>query len=168
VFSSLGTTFNNWPEFYVTLFDAVKDLHVNVVTAIGTQIKLESLGSIPKNVTVEPFLPQLDVLKKAGLFITHGGTGSVMESIWFGVPMIGVPQMPEQMMTARRLEELGLGKAFPEKNQVTSKSLRAAIEEVLENESYRNRLTHFQKDMKSSGGYELTATKIMEFLQSEI
>ena len=167
VFSSLGTMFNNWPEFYVMLFDAAKDLPVNVVCAIGTQIKPESLGSIPNNVTVAPFLPQLDILAKASLFLTHAGTGSVMESIWFGVPMIGIPQMPEQMMTASRLEELGLGKAFLDTNQVTSQSLRTAIEEVLENESYRNRLAHFQKDMKSSGGYELTATKIVEFLQNK-
>lgn len=167
VFSSLGTSFNNWPEFYVMLFDAVKDLPVNVVSAIGTQIKPESLGSIPKNMTVAPFLPQLDVLEKAGLFITHAGTGSVMESIWFGVPMIGVPQMPEQIMTARRLEELGFGKAFPDKNQVTSQLLRTAIEEVLKNESYRNRLAHFQKDMKNSGGYLLIADTILEFLKGK-
>jgi MGT family glycosyltransferase len=167
VFSSLGTMFNNWPEFYVMLFDAVKDLPVNVAAAIGSIIKPESLGTIPKNVTIAPYLPQLDVLAKASLFITHGGTGSAMESIWFGVPMIGIPQMPEQIMTAMRIEELGLGKAFPDKNQVSSKSLRAAIEEILNNNSYRNKVADFQKDMKSSGGYELTAQTILEFLRSK-
>ena len=113
------------------------------------------------------FLPQLDVLEKASWFITHAGTGSVMESIWFGVPMIGIPQMPEQMMTARRLEELDLGKAFPDKNQVTSQSLREAIEEVIGNNSYRDQVAEFQKDMKSSGGYVLTADTILEFLKSK-
>jgi MGT family glycosyltransferase len=167
VLSSLGTMFNNWPEFYVMLFDAVKDLPVNVAAAIGTTIKPESLGTIPKNVTLAPYLPQLDVLAKARLFITHAGTGSVMESIWFGVPMIGVPQMPEQIMTAKRLEELGLGKAFPDKNQVTSKSLHTAIEDILNNKSYRNQVADFRKDMKSSGGYELTAKTILEFLRSK-
>jgi UDP:flavonoid glycosyltransferase YjiC (YdhE family) len=90
-----------------------------------------------------------------------------MESIWFGVPMISIPQMPEQMMTAMRVEELGLGKAFPNKNQVTSASLRTAIQEILNNNSYRNQVAYFQKDMKSSGGYELTANTILEFLQSK-
>jgi MGT family glycosyltransferase len=167
LFASLGTMFNNWPEFYMMLFEAVRDLPVNAAVAIGTIIKPESLGSIPENVTIAPFLPQLDVLAKAGLFITHAGTGSVMESIWFGVPMIGVPQMPEQIMTATRLEELGLGKTFPDKNQLTAKSLRTAIEEILNNKSYRDQVANFQKDMKSTGGYELTAKTILEFLQGK-
>jgi MGT family glycosyltransferase len=167
IFSSLGTLFNNWPEFYVMLFEAVKDLPVNVVAAIGTQIKPQSLGVIPDNVTVAPFLPQLDVLEKADLFLTHAGTGSVMESIWFGVPMIGVPQMPEQIMTAKRFEEFGLGKAFPDKNKVTSNSLRTAIEEMIQNESYENKVSEFQKDMERSGGYKLTADTVLGFLQNK-
>jgi len=167
VFASLGTLFNDWPEFFLMLFDAVKDLPVNVAAAIGTTIKPESLRTIPKNVTLAPFLPQLDVLAKASLFITHAGTGSVMESIWFGVPMIGIPRMPEQILTAMRVEELGLGKAFPDKNQVASKSLRTAIEEMLNNKFYRNQVANFQKNMKSSGGYELTAKTILEFLKSK-
>ena len=167
IFSSLGTMFNNWPEFYIMLFDAVKDLPVNVVAAIGTQIKAKFLGTIPGNVTLAPYLPQLDVLSKASLFITHAGTGSVMESIWFGVPMIGIPQMPEQVVTAMHLEKLGLGKAFLDKNQLASKVLRTAIDEILSNQSYRNQVANLQRDMKSSGGYELTAAKILEFLQGK-
>jgi MGT family glycosyltransferase len=167
IFSSLGTMFNNWPEFYVMLFDAVKDLPVNVAAAIGTTIKPGSLGTIPQNVIIAPYLPQLDVLAKSKLFITHAGTGSVMESIWFGVPMIGIPQMPEQIMTAMRIEELGLGKAFPDRNRVTSESLRVAIEDILNKKSFRNQIGKFQEDMKSSGGYELTANTILEFLGSK-
>ena len=167
IFTSLGTMFNNWPEFYIMLFDTVKDLPVNVAAAIGTTIKRESLGAIPENAIVAPYLPQLDVLSKANLFITHAGTGGVMESIWFGVPMIGVPQMPEQIMTAMRIEELGLGKAFLDKNKVTTESLRAAIVDLLNNKSYRDRIASFQEDMKSSGGYELTANTILEFLQGK-
>jgi len=38
-----------------------------------------------------------------------------MESLYYGVPMLGIPQMPEQMMTAQRMQELGLGTVLAEK-----------------------------------------------------
>lgn len=167
IFSSLGTMFNNWPEFYGMLFEAVKDLPVNVAASIGTIIKPESLGPIPENVKLAPYLPQLDILEKADLFITHAGTGSVMEAIWYGVPMIGIPQMPEQVMTAQRFAELGLGAAFPDKGKITAKGLRAAIQELLENRSYREKAAVLQKDIKKAGGYELAADAIMAFCEGK-
>ncbi|MFL8673036.1 glycosyltransferase [Clostridioides sp. GD02404] len=35
-----------------------------------------------------PFTPQLEILEKADVFITHGDLNSVMESLYFGVPMV--------------------------------------------------------------------------------
>ena len=35
LYSSLGTAFNNWPEYYPILFDAVRDLPINVFAALG-------------------------------------------------------------------------------------------------------------------------------------
>lgn len=166
IYSSLGTLFNDWPEYYGMLFEAVHDLPVNVVTAIGTAVRPESLGAIPENVTLAPFLPQLDVLEQAGIFITHAGAASVMEAIYFGVPMIAIPQMPEQGFTAMLIEKQGLGKALSEKNGVTPELLRLTIKELLDNNSYREQVADYRKDMRKSGGYELTANTIIEFMNN--
>ncbi len=164
LYSSLGTAFNNWPEYYPILFDAVRDLDINVFVALGS-IDPDSLKDIPAHVEVGQMVPQLDILSQASVFITHAGMGGTGEAIYYGVPMIAIPQMDEQAITAGLIERNGLGVAFPDKNQITSSSLKAAIEKLLHDPSYRNTAKEFSEDMKSLGGAKATADAIMDFLQ---
>lgn len=164
LYSSLGTTFNNWPEYYPILFDAVRDLDINVFAALG-EIKPESLKDIPANVEVGQMVPQLDILSQASVFITHAGMGGTGEAIYYGVPMIAIPQMDEQAITARQIEKTGLGVAFLDKNSITSESLKAAIVKLLEDNSYRNTAREFSEDMKGLGGATASADAVMKFLQ---
>lgn len=166
LYSSLGTAFNNWPEYYPILFDAVKDLDINVFAALGA-IDADSLENIPKNVEVGQMVPQLDILSQASVFITHAGMGGTGESIYYGVPMIAIPQMDEQVITANLIEQKGLGIAFPDRNQVTSTSLKAAIRKLLTDESYKNTAEEYSKNMKSLGGAKASADAIMDFLQKK-
>lgn len=52
-------------------------------------------------------VPQLDILSQASVFITHAGMGGTGEAIYYGVPMIAIPQMEEQAITARQIESWG-------------------------------------------------------------
>jgi len=67
------------------------------------------------------------VLQQTSVFVTQGGMNSVMESLYFGVPMVVIPQMREQEMTAQRCAEFGLGIALDQSN-LTAEKLRAAME----------------------------------------
>lgn len=164
LYSSLGTAFNNWPEYYSILFDAVRDLDINVFAALGA-IAPDSLKDIPANVEVGQMVPQLDILSQASVFITHAGMGGTGEAIYYGVPMIAIPQMDEQAITAGIIEKQGLGIAFPEKDKITSEALKNAIVKLLEDPSYRNTVEEFSKDMKSLGGAKASADAIVRFLQ---
>lgn len=164
LYSSLGTAFNNWPEYYPILFDAVRDLDINVFAALGA-IDPATLKDIPANVELGQMVPQLDLLSQASVFITHAGMGGTGEAIYYGVPMIAIPQMDEQAITARQIEKNGLGFAFCDKNAITSESLKAAIVKLLEAPSYRSTAKEFSDDMKSLGGAQATADAIMKFLQ---
>lgn len=164
LYSSLGTAFNNWPEYYPILFDAVRDLDINVFAALGA-VDPATLKDVPANVELGQMVPQLDLLSQASVFITHAGMGGTGEAIYYGVPMIAIPQMDEQAITARQIEKNGLGFAFCDKNAITSESLKAAIVKVLEDPSYRNTAKEFSDDMKSLGGAQATADAIMKFLE---
>jgi UDP:flavonoid glycosyltransferase YjiC (YdhE family) len=53
--------------------------------------------------------PQLDILAFADVFITHAGMGGTVESLWFGVPTVSVPQAVDQFTNAAQLEAIGAG-----------------------------------------------------------
>ena len=164
LYSSLGTAFNNWPEYYPILFDAVRDLNINVFAALGA-VDPETLTDVPANVELGKMVPQLDILSQASVFITHAGMGGTGEAIYYGVPMIAIPQMDEQAITAEQIEKNGLGLAFPDKKAITSEALRAAILRLLEEPSFRKTAREFSEDMRSLGGAQATADAIVRFLE---
>lgn len=164
LYSSLGTAFNNWPEYYPILFDAVRDLDINVFAALGS-IDPASLKDIPANVEVGQMVPQLDILSQASVFITHAGMGGTGEAIYYGVPMIAIPQMEEQAITARQIKKLGLGCAFLDKKAITSEGLKAAIVKLLTEPSYKETAHAFSEDMRSLGGAKASAEALLTYLK---
>ncbi|WRX33194.1 UDP-glucuronosyl/UDP-glucosyltransferase - like 10 [Theobroma cacao] len=54
--------------------------------------------------------PQVEVLanKAIGGFVSHCGWNSILESLWFGVPIVTWPMYAEQQLNAYLMKELGL------------------------------------------------------------
>ena len=52
-----------------------------VIMSVGKSIDPESLEDIPAHFTIRQSVPQLEVLEKADLFISHGGMNSTMEAM---------------------------------------------------------------------------------------
>jgi MGT family glycosyltransferase len=162
LYISLGTVFNANPEFFTTCFEALADSAWQVVLSMGTRTDPSTFVRIPDNFLVRPHVPQLEVLEHTDVFITHGGMNSVMEAIYYGVPMVVVPQQPEQAMTAARVAELGLGVAL-ETGQVTAGALRDAVTTVSDAAGYRTRIAHMQQAAHEAGGYLRAADAIQQF-----
>ena len=126
LYISLGTIFNNQPEFFRTCFEAFGDSSYQVVISAGPHADPGALGVRPANVLVAGYVPQLEILARASCFITHAGMNSVMEALHYGVPMVALPQMVEQRTTARRVADLGLGLLL-EPATVTATTLARAL-----------------------------------------
>lgn len=122
------------------------------------------LGPVPHNFLVSSYVPQLEILSRAHVFVTHGGMNSTMESLYYGVPMVAVPQMLEQALTARRITELGLGIAL-EKEAVNVTTLREAVERVANESTFRERVQNMQQITREAGGYQRGADAIMQFAE---
>lgn len=162
VYSSLGTVFN-WAGYYPILFDAVSDMDINVFVALGA-VDPSKLTDIPENVEIGQMVPQLEILSQADVFITHAGMGGTGESIYYGVPMIAIPQMDEQAITARQIEKNGLGFALLTKEEVTSEAIKNRIQTLLTDASYKNTVKEFSDDMKSLGGAVASCDALINFL----
>ncbi|XP_055376130.1 UDP-glucosyltransferase 2-like [Condylostylus longicornis] len=96
---------------------------------------------IPKNVLVQTFFPQRDILanKKTKCFITHAGGLSTQEAIWFGVPMITVPVFVDQLRNSQKVVEDGIATEI-NFSKFTGESFHNALNDILHNEKYINNI----------------------------
>jgi MGT family glycosyltransferase len=159
---SLGTLRNDDPEFYRACFSAFKPDEWQVVMSVGKSLDLNVLGPAPSNFLVARSVQQTAVLPHVDVFITHGGLNSVMESLYFGVPMVVIPSIKEQRLTARRVEILGCGTLL-ERTAVTSDTLRQNAYALLEDNAIKPRLGLMQKKMDAAGGYRRAAEAIVRY-----
>lgn len=166
LYISMGTVFNDQAAFYNLCFAAFKDEPWQVVLSIGEQVDRAALDPVPANFIVRSHVPQLEVLQYTSLFVTHCGMNSTMESLYYGVPLVGLPQQPEQMMTARRIQELGLGTAL-DMNTLTVETLHATVKAALSVPDYRENAQAMQQYVRNAGGYQRAADAIMNFAQSQ-
>jgi MGT family glycosyltransferase len=167
IYISLGTLFNENVPFFKLCFEALYGVDAHVVMSVGKKNVIEDFGVIPANVRVHSFVPQLAVLNRCSVFITHGGMNSVHEALWFGVPMIVVPQASDQLFVARRVEELGAGIRL-ENAQVTVERVRTAVETLLASQTAREASATLGQSLKSAGGFHKASDEIEAFIQRNV
>ncbi|GAB4053731.1 macrolide family glycosyltransferase [Catellatospora paridis] len=159
VLISLGTVYNRLPGFYRTCVEAFAGTRWQAVLAVGERTDPAELGPVPGNVTVAATVPQLDVLAHAAAFVTHAGMGGILEAIRAGVPMLTVPQTPEQEVNALRVAELGVGRPL-DSTAPTADALRAAVENLTTDHGVSEALTRLQAEIRTYGGAPLAADLI--------
>ncbi|MEU8150832.1 macrolide family glycosyltransferase [Nonomuraea sp. NPDC048901] len=164
VYVSLGTVFNDRPEFYRTCIEAFGDQDLQVVISAGRSIASWDLGAIPDNIRVEAFVPQVELLRHASLFITHGGTNSVYEALSFGVPMVVIPQDADQPWMARRVARLGAGRVLTNR-RLDARSLRRAAAAVMARPSYAEAAATVGASLHEAGGAPRAADEIQRRLR---
>jgi MGT family glycosyltransferase len=162
VYVSLGTLFNADAAFFRNCFDAFREMDVQVIMSIGSIVPEASLGPAPRNFSVQTYVPQLEVLQRASVFVTHGGMNSVSESLYFGVPLVVIPQMGEQETVGRRVEELGAG-LYLAKADATAASLRASVERVLADGRFREQAAVVRESFRTAGGAARAVGAILAF-----
>jgi MGT family glycosyltransferase len=162
VYVSLGTLRHNQPEFYRMCFRAFAPRDCQVVMSVGHKIDIGTLGSIPENFVVVPSAPQLELLPHVDAFVSHGGLNSTMESLCFEVPLVVLPSIREQRLTARRVQELGLGVVL-DRVELTPETLREAVRAVASDPDIHTRVKSMQQLTRSAGGSQRATEAIVKF-----
>jgi MGT family glycosyltransferase len=167
---SLGTVYNERPDFFRTVLRAFEGTGWRVVIATGTWVDTGDLGPVPDNVILRAWVPQLEMLRRADVFVSHGGMNSTMEALAHAVPLVVVPQQSEQRVTAGRVAELGLGRHL-DPDDVTPESLLEAVtalvsEPGVAEPGVAERLAAMQKAALAGGGHERAAAEILRFAGS--
>jgi MGT family glycosyltransferase len=165
IYASLGTLVNGLDDVYKHILEAVQPLEdVQVVLSVGKNTTSENLGSIPSNTIVVRSAPQIELLKRAALCITHAGLNTTLESLAHGVPMVAIPIGYDQPGTAARIAYHGTGE-FIEVDELSTHRLRVLIEKVLQDSSYRERASYFEKVISKARGLDVAADIIEQAFQ---
>lgn len=150
LYISLGTAFNDRPDFFRRCLEAFGDGKWHVAMSVGHRIDPADLGEVPDNFDVRPRFDQPAVLEHADVFLSHTGMNSTMESVYHGVPLVAHPQMPEQRANAHRVEELGYGQVLPD--EFTATELRELVDEVADDSHVRATISAAGGAVRNGGG----------------
>ncbi|XP_024908906.1 UDP-glucuronosyltransferase 3A1 isoform X2 [Cynoglossus semilaevis] len=93
----------------------------------------------PLNVKLVDWLPLNDLLghKKARLFITHGGQNSLLQAVYHGVPVLGIPLFGDQFDNVVRAETKGFGLSIS-LTDITRQLLHATIRKLLQDVRFKS------------------------------
>lgn len=97
-----------------------------------------ALPSLPDNFVQVSKAPQLALLRRASLMVTHGGLNSIKEALCFGVPPLVLPCDLDQPGNAARLEFHGYGRRTSW--DTTPTELAASIRAALNDDVMRKRV----------------------------
>jgi calicheamicin 4-deoxy-4-thio-alpha-D-digitoxosyltransferase len=164
VLISLGSAFNDRPDFFRDCAAAFAGQPERVLLALGKSGVAASLGPLPPNVVAHPWLPLHAVLEQTSVCVTHGGFGTSLMALHYRTPLLCVPQHVENDFVAERLGELGVAQALKPAD-VTPESLRAAIRRVLADDAQRERVARFSDEMATGGGVARAADVVEESLR---
>jgi zeaxanthin glucosyltransferase len=165
IYASMGTLVNGMGIVYRTILEAVRrSPETQLVLSVGSNIGLDHLGTIPSNAIVVSKAPQIELLKRAALCITHAGLNTALEALAQGVPMVAIPIGFDQPGTAARIAYHRVGE-FVEPGDLTVERLSELIQRVRKNPSYRLRARYFQKVIAQTRGLDVAAYAIEQAFQ---
>lgn len=161
IYISLGSIISN-RGFCKECIRAFGGKEMSVILNTG-RVSPESLGKIPDNIYAYSFVPQLEVLQHADVFLTHCGMNSVNEAMRCGVPMVAMPFINDQIANAKPIVRLGIGKrvrSFPS----SGRELYGTVKSVWGDEQMRSRSAQVQQSLKNELQIEEVINRIGQLL----
>jgi UDP:flavonoid glycosyltransferase YjiC (YdhE family) len=117
-----------------------------LVIAVGGHLGPEDFSATP-NVIVVSHAPQLEILKRASVLITHGGLNTIKESILLGVPMVVFPMAIDQPGNAARVAYHRIG-VRGSMASATAASIQAMVSRVYNDPTYKNNIDRMSRIFK--------------------
>ena len=164
-FGSQVEKYLNTQRFFETIIEAVGSLrHYQLVLATGANYAHDGFKNVPANVLLLKHAPQLQILQRSSMLITHGGMNSIKEALCYGVPLVVFPCQWDQPMNAARVACHRLG-VTGDVSSVTVEQARSLIQKVAETDLYRERANHFREIFMQYEERQVSVTVVEAFLR---
>jgi MGT family glycosyltransferase len=165
IYASLGTIQNRLEWIFHTIAEACEGINAQLVISLGGSGNPESFSQLPGDPLVVKYAPQLELLQRASLTITHAGPNTTFESLSNGVPMVAIPITNDQPGVAARIAWSGTGEMVT-LSRLSVPRLRAAIQRVLTEDSYRKNALRMQEAIRRAGGASRAADLIEQVVST--
>jgi zeaxanthin glucosyltransferase len=165
IYASLGTTLKGEPAIFRLIAEACDGLGVQLAISLGGRRDPETFQGMPGGPLIVKDAPQLELLKKAEIVITHAGPNTVFETLIQGKPMIAIPKTFDQPAIAARLARLGAAIVL-RPGKLSVQEICSALSTVLSDPSYRNAARGLQAMIRSAHGLERAADLIEQALET--
>jgi MGT family glycosyltransferase len=159
VYASMGTLQNGILQTFRMIAEACTGHDLQLVISLGGGQDPALLTDLPGDPVVVGYAPQLDLIRRSALTISHGGLNTALESLALGVPMVVLPVTYDQPGVGARIEWSGVGRSIPV-GRLTVDRLRDAVRLVLGNPAYRQRARQLQRSIEAAEGLNRAAYAI--------
>jgi MGT family glycosyltransferase len=156
---SMGTLQNGVLQTFRVIAEACAGLDLQLVISLGGGQDPALLRDLSGDPIVVGYAPQLDLIERSALTISHGGLNTVLESLARGVPMVVLPITYDQPGVGSRVEWAGVGRSIPI-GRLTAGRLRDAIRLVLGDPAYRERAGRLRASIEAADGLNRAADLI--------
>ena len=176
VYATLGTVNNDRTDIVSAILEGLREEPINLMLTVGRNGDPLEFGEQPANVHVERFIPQNLLLPQCDLVVTHGGSGTMLDALSHGLPMVIIPIAADQPVNAQLCVELGVARVVTPEGRTEMElahEIRKAAQEVLREPRYRQNAQRLQREMEELPGLEypvalletLAAERTKSFLQ---
>jgi len=148
------------PGAFRAILRAISELPVRVLLTVGAGVEASTLGELPDNTHLEPWVAQDDVLGTASVVVCHGGSGTVFGALAAGVPLVVIPLFADQQRNAELVVTAGAGVAIqpvrrsnrgigPIDASMVAR-IRAAVISMLAEGNYRRQAQNVAREMSAA------------------
>jgi len=134
--------------------------HLQLILQVRDGTLRQRLGNATDNAYVTAWAPQLEVLARSSLFITHGGLSSVREAIYHAVPMVVVPFWNDGFGNAARIAYHHIGLVARMKS-ISASVIAAAIDKASREKTFGSAIKRMRELCLADKGCE-TAANLVE------
>lgn len=152
VLVSLGTI--NAPagrRFLTESVAALAALRSRVQGVVVGPPDLVASASLPSNVVIRGFVPQLELLARMDAVVSHGGHNTVCETLAHGLPLVVAPIRDDQPIVAQQVTDAGAAIRV-RFGRVRAPEVAEAITRVLDEPAYREAARRLRLSFEAAGG----------------
>jgi MGT family glycosyltransferase len=160
IYASLGTLQNSRLAMFRCFAQACEGLDAQLVITHGGGLRQSEVDSLPPEPIVVDYAPQLEILSRARLTLSHAGLNTVLDSLSCGVPVVAVPLTYEQPAIAERLRYIGAGEVISAR-RLDPNRLRLLLCRMLQDQNYLTQAGRLAQTVRDAGGVRRAADIIL-------